>query len=53
MKSQLNKAEQDDLDNEKEIEVLKRKALRETEEKTWEAISEVGALYAIARDDCD
>ena len=42
LKIQLHKAEQDDLANEKEVELLKRKALRETEEKTWEAIREVG-----------
>ncbi|KAJ3480863.1 hypothetical protein NLI96_g8055 [Meripilus lineatus] len=40
LKIQLHKAEQDDLANEKEVELLKRKALRETEEKTWEAIRE-------------
>lgn len=47
LKDQLHKAEQDDLDNENEVEVLKRKALRETEEKTWEAIREVSPLMCI------
>ena len=44
LKIQLHKAEQDDIDNEKEVELIKRKALRESEEKKWEAIREVGDL---------
>ncbi|KAF9044777.1 hypothetical protein BDZ89DRAFT_979852 [Hymenopellis radicata] len=42
LKDQLRKAEADDLPQEKEIELLKRKAIREGEQMKWEAIREYG-----------
>ncbi len=41
LKRQLSKAEQDDEPLEKEVEILKRKALRESERLKWEALREV------------
>lgn len=46
-KEQLRKAELDDAAQEREIEVLKRKAARESERLKWEAIREVGTLSEI------
>ncbi|TFK77040.1 hypothetical protein BDN72DRAFT_866840 [Pluteus cervinus] len=42
LKDQIRKAEVDDLPQEKEIELLKRKAIRESETLKWEAIREYG-----------
>lgn len=41
LKDQIRKAESDDLPQEKEIELLKRKGVRESEQLKWEAIREV------------
>ena len=45
LKRQLRKAEADDEPLEKEIELLKRKALRESETAKWNAVREVGGIY--------
>jgi len=45
LKDQLRKAELDDAGQEREIEILKRKAVRESEKLKWEAIREVGVQY--------
>ncbi|KAJ4000996.1 Eisosome component PIL1-domain-containing protein [Lentinula boryana] len=42
LKDQIRKAEADDLPQEKEIELLKRKGVRESEQLKWEAIREFG-----------
>ncbi|KAG6878392.1 hypothetical protein C0993_007574 [Termitomyces sp. T159_Od127] len=42
LKEQLHKAELDDQPQEKEIELLKRKAVRESEKLKWEAFREYG-----------
>ncbi|KAF8642355.1 hypothetical protein AX16_009624 [Volvariella volvacea WC 439] len=42
LRDQIRKAEQEDLQQEKEIELLKRKAIRESENAKWEAIREYG-----------
>ncbi|KAJ4486222.1 Eisosome component PIL1-domain-containing protein [Lentinula aciculospora] len=42
LKEQIRKAEADDLPQEKEIELLKRKGVRESEQLKWEAIREYG-----------
>ncbi|GAW08018.1 sphingolipid long chain base-responsive protein pil1 [Lentinula edodes] len=42
LKDQIRKAESDDLPQEKEIELLKRKGVRESEQLKWEAIREYG-----------
>ncbi|KAL0951102.1 hypothetical protein HGRIS_007839 [Hohenbuehelia grisea] len=42
LKEQIKKAEADDAPQEKELEILKRKALRESELFKWEAIREYG-----------
>ncbi|EDR15014.1 uncharacterized protein LACBIDRAFT_291511 [Laccaria bicolor S238N-H82] len=42
LRGQLKKAEQDDLPLEREIELLKRKAVRESERLKWEALREYG-----------
>lgn len=42
LRGQLKKAEQDDLPLEREIELLKRKGVRESERLKWEAVREVG-----------
>ncbi|KAJ3568073.1 hypothetical protein NP233_g5957 [Leucocoprinus birnbaumii] len=42
IRDQLRKAEQDDAEQEREIEILKRKAVRESERLKWEAIREYG-----------
>jgi len=42
LKEQLRKAELDDGPQEREIEILKRKAIRESERLKWEAIREYG-----------
>lgn len=44
LRGQLKKAEQDDVPLEREIELLKRKGVRESERLKWEAIREVGFL---------
>lgn len=45
LRDQLRKAELDDAGQEREIEILKRKAVRESEKFKWEAIREVGVRY--------
>lgn len=45
LRDQLCKAELDDAGQEREIEILKRKAVRESEKFKWEAIREVGVRY--------
>ncbi|KAJ3481131.1 hypothetical protein NLJ89_g12233 [Agrocybe chaxingu] len=42
LREQLRKAEAEDLPQEREIEVLKRKAVRESEQIKWDAIREYG-----------
>lgn len=42
LKEQLRKAEGDDAGLEKEVEILKRKALHDSEEQKWEALREFG-----------
>ncbi|KAJ3719860.1 Eisosome component PIL1-domain-containing protein [Lentinula raphanica] len=42
LKEQIRKAEADDVPQEKEIELLKRKGVRESEQLKWEAIREYG-----------
>ncbi|KXN89968.1 Sphingolipid long chain base-responsive protein LSP1 [Leucoagaricus sp. SymC.cos] len=42
VRDQLRKAEMDDAGQEREIEILKRKAVRESERLKWEAIREYG-----------
>lgn len=42
LRDQLRKAEMDDAGQEREIELLKRKAARESERLKWDAIREVG-----------
>lgn len=44
LKDQIRKAELDDEPQEKEVELLKRKAVRESEQLKWEAIREVRCL---------
>lgn len=41
LKVQLQRNEEEDTTAEKDIEILKRKAIRETEQEKWEAIREV------------
>lgn len=41
LKRQLRKAEEDDEPLEKEVELLKRKAVRDSERQKWEAVREV------------
>lgn len=43
LKDQIRKAELDDMHQEKEVELLKRKAVRESEQLKWEAMREVRA----------
>jgi hypothetical protein len=43
LKDQIKKAELDDQQLEKEVEILKRKAVRESEQLKWEAMREVSA----------
>ena len=45
LKDQIKKAEQDDQQLEKEIEILKRKAVRESEQLKWEAMREVSVQW--------
>lgn len=47
LKEQLSRAEGNDEQLEKEIELLKRKAIRESEQRKWEAIQEVRYLSKI------
>jgi hypothetical protein len=47
MKDQLKKAEQDDEPQEKSLDLLKRKAIRESEQLKWEALREVRSLFAL------
>ncbi len=47
LKDQLRKAELEDASQEREIEILKRKAVRESERLKWEAIREVIILFII------
>jgi len=42
LKEQIKKAELDDLPQENEIQILKRKAIRESEQRKWEALCEYG-----------
>jgi hypothetical protein len=44
LKEQLRKAELEDATQEREIEILKRKAVRESEKSKWEAIREVRSV---------
>ena len=44
LREQLSRAERNDEHLEKEIELLKRKAIRESEQRKWEAIQEVSSL---------
>ena len=44
LKAQLKKHEDEDSDQEKQIQILKRKAIKESEQKKWDAIREVGFL---------
>lgn len=41
LKDQIRKAETDDYSQEREVDLLKRKAVRESEQLKWEAIREV------------
>lgn len=41
LKVQLKKHEEEDTDQERQIEILKRKAVRESEQQKWDAIREV------------
>lgn len=41
LREQLRKAEAEDSDQEKQVEILKRKAVRESEQQKWDAIREV------------
>lgn len=43
LRQQLHKAESDDIQLEREVELLKRKAVRESEQLKWDAIREVSA----------
>lgn len=45
LKDQISKAENDDLAQEKEIELLKRKAVRESETLKWDAIREASPFF--------
>ncbi|OSD03616.1 hypothetical protein PYCCODRAFT_1476997 [Trametes coccinea BRFM310] len=47
LKRQLRKAEEDDEPVEKEVELLKRKALKESERLKWQAIREYGEKLAL------
>ncbi|KAI0361232.1 hypothetical protein OH77DRAFT_1585375 [Trametes cingulata] len=47
LKRQLRKAEEDDEPLEKEVELLKRKAVRESEQLKWEAIREYSEKLAL------
>jgi hypothetical protein len=51
LKEQLKRAEHEDEPQEKEAELLKRKAVRESEQIKWEAIREV-ILLAFTNDVC-
>lgn len=44
LKDQLKKAERDDEPLEKEVELLKRKGIRESEQIKWDAFREVGIM---------
>jgi septal ring factor EnvC (AmiA/AmiB activator) len=46
LREQLRKAEMEDAGQEHEIEVLKRKAVKESERLKWEAIREVGLSFS-------
>ena len=46
LKAQLKKHEDEDSDQEKQIQILKRKAIKESEQKKWDAIREVGFLIS-------
>lgn len=47
LKSQIQKAEVDDLPQEREVELLKRRSVKETEKAKWEALREVGPLPSL------
>ncbi|KAI0639756.1 Eisosome component PIL1-domain-containing protein [Trametes polyzona] len=47
LKRQLRKAEEDDAPLEKEVELLKRKAIRDSERLKWEALREYGEKLAL------
>ena len=49
LKRQLRKAEEDDEPLEKEVELLKRKAIRESERMKWTALREVRSYLDIPR----
>lgn len=44
LKDQIKKVESEVMQHEKEVELLKRKAVRESEQLKWEALREVSAL---------
>lgn len=48
LKEQIRKAEADDLSQEREVDLLKRNAVRDSEQLKWEAIREV-RLYPTFR----
>jgi hypothetical protein len=45
LREQLSLLEQEDAESEKEVEVLKRKAVRDSESAKWQALREVGLQY--------
>lgn len=47
LKEQIRKAEAEDSPSEKEIELLKRKGLRESEQQKWEAIREASGFIFV------
>lgn len=47
LRQQLHAAESDDAPAEKEVEILKRKAIRESEQAKWEALREVYVIYIL------
>ena len=47
MRGQLKKAESDDQQGEREVEILKRKAVRESEQLKWDALREVRSSATI------
>jgi molecular chaperone GrpE (heat shock protein) len=52
LKVQLQKNEEEDATAEKDIEVLKRKAVRESEQAKWEAVREVSSMVTTFRSLC-
>jgi hypothetical protein len=50
LRNQLRKNQEEDATAEKDIEILKRKAIRESEQEKWEAIREVSLPVITKRD---